>query len=135
MLGGEDWIRTPDDSNQRDDIVFVGDARENLGDLEFSLVLTTRRLLPNQYPEASRALADRVRAMRHERAMTFQAIASELNNEGVRGARGARLSAESVFSIYKKRQSRIARNCAPSRYKISSMKVYPLSSGKTHNKT
>jgi len=125
LLGGEEWIRAPYVSNQHDDIVFVGDARENLGALEFTLVLTTRRLLPNRYPNDRETLADRVIAMRDERSMTFPAISCELISRGLTGARGARLTAESVFSMYKKRKAYLLRRLSKIVYSIPRLIVYP----------
>ena len=47
-----------------DEVVFVGDARDNPSSVKFDLVLRTRRLLPFQYPEAQLPLSDRVVALR-----------------------------------------------------------------------
>jgi hypothetical protein len=126
LLGGGDWIRAPDDPDQHDNIVFVDDARENLGDLEFSLVLTTRRLLPNQYPEARSALADRVVCLREKRKLTFKAIASILSKDGLRGARGASLNAQNVFALYQKRKRYKVRQNNPVQYHISNVIVHPI---------
>jgi hypothetical protein len=125
LLGGGDWVRASDDPEQRDDVVFLGDARENLGDLEFSLVLTTRRLLPNKYPEDREAVADRIIAMRDEQRMTFPAIAAMLSEEGEVGARGASLRAKNVFDIYKKRKAHILNRTSPTQYSLKDIKIHP----------
>ena len=125
LLGGGDWVPAPSDSEQSDDVVFLGDARENPGDLEFSLVLTTRRLLPNKYPEDREAVADRIIAMRDEQRMKFPAIGTVLSGEGLRGARGAALGAKGVFDIYKKRKAHILSRRSPIQYSIKDIKVHP----------
>lgn len=125
MLGGVDWIASPSDPEQSDDVEFLGDARENPGDLAFSLVLTTRRLLPNKYPEAREDIADRVIAMRDEQQMSFTAIGAVLSSEGLRGARGAALGAKGVLDIYKKRQAYQSARRAPILYRVSNIVIYP----------
>ena len=125
MLGGGEWVRAPDDPDRKDDVVFLDDALENPGDLAFSLVLTTSRLLPNRYPEDREALADRVVEMREGQGMTFPATAELLSAEGAKGARGAALNAKGAYSIYKKRKAYLARRTEPIQYRIDGIVVYP----------
>lgn len=124
MLGGGDWVRAPDDPDRQDDVIFLDDTLENPGDLAFSLVLTTSRLLPNRYPEDREALADRVVEMRDRQVMTFPSIATVLHQEGVTGARGADLDARGVYSIYTKRKAYLTRRTEPVQYRIDGIVVY-----------
>ena len=57
--------------------------------------------------------------------MTFKAIAEVLALEGWKGARGAVLGANAVFSVYKKRQAQDMRRSAPIRFWIRKIVVYP----------
>ena len=124
MLGGGEWVLAPDDPDRQDDVVFLDDALENPGDLAFSLVLTTSRLLPNRYPEDREALADRVVEMREGQGMTFPATAELLSAEGAKGARGAALNAKGAYSIYKKRKAYLARRTEPIQYRIDGIVVH-----------
>lgn len=69
--------------------MLLGDARENADDLEFSLLLTTRRPLPNKCSAERAALADRVVAMRDEQRIPFPAISAVLTAKGEAGASDA----------------------------------------------
>ena len=111
--------------------MFLGDARENPGDLEFSLVLTTRRLLPNKYPEEREAVADRIIVMRDAQRMKFPAIGAVLSGEGLRGARGAELGAKGAFDIYKKRKAYQAARKAPIQHRVSNIVINPNRNVKT----
>jgi hypothetical protein len=55
------------------------------------------------YTAYQKALSDRVIQLREVQGLTFLAIADQLISEGYNSPRGKELSAESVFSIYKKR--------------------------------
>ncbi len=108
-----------------DEVVFVGDARDNPSSVEFLLALRTRRLLPFQYPEAQLPLSDRVLALRDSEGLTFRAIADKLTAEGWVGARGARLGAEGTYSVYKKRKAHDESRSSPVRYRIGQIVVLP----------
>ena len=102
----------------------MGDARDNPGSVHLTLILRTRRLLPNTYPEFQLALSDRVIALRDGQGMTFTAIAEQLALEGWKGARGATLGANAVFSVYKKRKAHDLSRSAPVQYWIRNIVVY-----------
>lgn len=57
--------------------------------------------------------------------IAFQAIAEQLALEGWKGARGAALGANAVFSVYNKRQANDLRRSAPIRFWIRKIVVYP----------
>lgn len=108
-----------------DAVTFVGDARENPGSVQFSLILRTCRLLPNAYPTIGRSLSDKVIELRDFQKMTFRAIADLLQREGAIGTRGAPLCDRGVFSIYKKRHAHDKKRSAPVRFDIREIKVLP----------
>ena len=125
MLGGDaEGLPRPYPA-ERDEVRFVGDARLNPGLVTFSLILRTRRLLPNTYPEAQLPLSDRVLALRNGQGMTYKAIGAALSREGWRGARGARLDGKDVFSVYAKRKTHEMSRSAPILYWIVDIVVYP----------
>jgi hypothetical protein len=104
----------------------MGDARLNPGSVSFSLILRTRRLLPNTYPDAQLPLSDRVLALRDGQGMSFKAIAEMLALEGWKGARGAGMSAKGVFSVYKKRNAHEVSRSAPVLYWITDIVAGPV---------
>jgi hypothetical protein len=108
-----------------DAVTFVGDARENPGSVQFSLILRTSRLLPNAYPVSARSLSEKVIALRDVQKMTFKAIAALLQREGAIGARGAALRDRGVFSIYKKRLAHERLRTGPVRFEIREITVLP----------
>jgi hypothetical protein len=108
-----------------DAVTFVGDARENPGSVQFSLILRTCRLLPNAYHTSGRSLSDKVIELRDFHKMTFRAIAYLLQREGAIGARGAPLCDRGVFSVYTKRRAYDERRSAPVRFDIREISVLP----------
>lgn len=71
--------------------------------LDISLSVRTLSLKPRQYTPYQLDLLRRVVHLREQEGLTFQAIARLLADRGYRSARGKPLSAELVFSTYKKR--------------------------------
>jgi len=65
------------------------------------------------YTAYQKVLSDRVIYLREVQGLTFLSIADQLISEGYNSPRGKVLSAESVFSIYKKRNIRDQRLHAP----------------------
>jgi hypothetical protein len=125
LLGGEEWVRAADLPIKDEPAVFLGNAWEDPEAITFDLVLTTRRLLPNTYPQHRVALADRVVRLRDIHAMTFKAIATILSAERLCGARGATLKAENVFAMYKKRKTNLSTRTPMIEYSIENIIVYP----------
>ena len=125
MLGGGEWVRAADVPIKDEPAVFLGNAWEDPQAITFDLVLTTRRLLPNAYPQHRVALADRVVHLRDIHAMTFKAIAKILSAERLRGARGAVLGAENVFAIYKKRKINLFKRTPMIEYSLKNLIVHP----------
>jgi hypothetical protein len=103
----------------------LGDAELNPGTVSFTAIFRTQRLLPFAYPESQIPLSDRVIELRDGQGMTFKAIAELLALEGWKGARGAALGANAVFSVYKKRKAHDLRRSAPIRWWIRKIVVSP----------
>ncbi|MEY4762069.1 MAG: hypothetical protein RLZZ200_1925 [Pseudomonadota bacterium] len=103
----------------------MGDAELNPGSVSFTAIFRTQRLLPFDYPEAQLPLSDRVIELRDVQGMSFKEIAKLLAREGWRGARGAALGANVVFSVYKKRKAHDLRRSAPMTWWIRKIVVYP----------
>jgi len=77
----------------------------NFDDCEFIRVIikvSTRSLYKGSYSTTQEWLYERVRTLRDEQKLTFNAIAEHLTKFGVKSSRGKTLGAEHVFSIYKK---------------------------------
>ena len=77
----------------------------NFDDLEFVkavIKVSTRSLYRGPYTTTQEWLFERVKTLRDEQKLTFNAIAEHLNDLGAKSARGKHLGAEHVFSIYKK---------------------------------
>jgi hypothetical protein len=77
----------------------------NFDDAEFVNVVikvSTRSLYRGPYTATQEWLFERVRTLRDEEKLTFNAIAEHLTKFGLKSARGKTLGAEHVFSIYKK---------------------------------
>ena len=125
MLGGAEAGLPRPYPAERDEVRFVDDARLNPGSVSLSLVLRTRRLLPNTYPEAQLPLSDRAQELKDALGMTYKEIGAVLQREGWRGARGAVLGAKGVFSIYKKRKAHDQSRSAPAVFWITDIVVYP----------
>ncbi len=125
MLGGETPASAIERAVQGDEVRFIGDARENPGSIQFTVVLRTRRLLPNTYPTSKLPLSDKVLALRDERGMTFKAIAELLSSEGWRGARGAPLDAKEIYSVYAKRRAQELDRATPICWWITGIVVSP----------
>ncbi len=75
------------------------------------------------YSDYQKALSDSIIQMRDEEKMTFRGISETLTQKGYRSPRGFNLSAESVFSIYKKRKIRDARLNTPPKQRIVNLRV------------
>ena len=67
---------------------FIDDARLNPGFVTLSLILRTRRLLPNTYPEAQLPLSDRVLELRDKDGMSYKEIGAVLQREGLMEKKG-----------------------------------------------
>lgn len=77
----------------------------NFDDAEFVnivLKVSTHSLYKGPYTRTQEWLFERVRTLRDEQSLTFNAISEHLAKFGVKSARGKHLGAEHVFSIYKK---------------------------------
>ena len=75
------------------------------------------------YSDYQKALSDSIIQMRDQEKMIFKGISETLTQKGYRSPRGFDLSAESVFSIYKKRKIRDDRLTAPQKYRITRLRV------------
>ena len=83
-----------------------------------TLRITTRRLYLMAYSSYQKWLFDRVVELREGHSLTFQAIARQLSAKQVLSPRGQSLTAENVFSIYKKGRLRQARLTEDARFDI-----------------
>ncbi len=84
----------------------------NFDDLEFVkavIKVSTRSLYKGPYTATQEWLFKRVKTLRDEQKLTFNAIAEHLNDLGAKSARSKKLAAEHVFSIYKKGKAYKAR--------------------------
>jgi hypothetical protein len=75
------------------------------------------------YSDYQKALSDSIIQMRDQEKMTFKGISETLTQKGYCSPRGFNLTAESVFSIYKKRKIRDDRLNAPPKYRITRLRV------------
>ena len=75
------------------------------------------------YSDYQKALSDSIIQMRDEGKMTFKGISETLTQKGYRSPRGFDLSAESVFSIYKKRKIRDDRLNAQPKQAIANLRI------------
>ncbi len=83
---------------------------DDASEVLITLRITTRRLYLMAYSSYQKWLLDRVVELREGQSLTFQAIAMQLSAKKILSPRGQLLTAENVFSIYKKgrlRQSRL----------------------------
>ena len=72
--------------------------------------IRTKSLYIGRYADSQQKLFDRVVLLRERDKLTFAAIAKCFTEQGIRSTKGCLLSAEHVFSIYKKgklRQQRL----------------------------
>ena len=81
------------------------------------------------YSDYQKALSDRIIQMRDQEKMTFKGISEALTRKGYRSPRGFDLSAESVFSIYKKRKIRDERINSPAKEEVTRVEVIDLDTG------
>jgi hypothetical protein len=125
LLGGEKPGLPKPYAPERDNVVFIGDARDHPGSVSLILILQTRKLLPFPYPSAQLPLSERVIALRERDGLSFAAIAAQLALEGWKGARGASLEANGVYSVYTKRKAHDERRYAPVIYWITDIVVQP----------
>ena len=77
--------------------------------VKFEVVIKTQSLMIGAYSDYQKELSDSIIQMRDQEKMTFKRISETLTQKGYRSPRGFDLSAESVFSVYKKRKIRDAR--------------------------
>jgi hypothetical protein len=77
--------------------------------VKYVVKISHKGLLFWSYSDYQKELSDKVLDLRDREKLTFNAIAERLILEGYRSPRGFDLGAESVFSIYKKRNIREAR--------------------------
>jgi len=75
------------------------------------------------YSDYQKALSDSIIQMRDQEKMTFKGVSDALTQKGYRSPRGLDLSAESVFSIYKKRKIRDARLNAEPKQMIANLRI------------
>lgn len=75
------------------------------------------------YSDYQKALSDSIIEMRDQEKITFKGISEALTQKGYHSPRGFDLSAESVFSIYKKRKIRDARLNAQPKLMITNLRI------------
>ncbi len=75
------------------------------------------------YSDYQKELSDSIIQMRDQEKMTFKRISETLTQKGYRSPRGFDLSAESVFSIYKKRKIRDDRLNAQPKQVIANLRI------------
>jgi len=75
------------------------------------------------YSDYQKALSDSIIQMRDQEKMTFKGISDALTQKGYRSPRGLDLSAESVFSIYKKRKIRDVRLKTQPKQMIANLRI------------
>lgn len=78
------------------------------------------------YSEYQTKLSNLIIHLRDEKKMTYKAIAEFLITRGYKSPRGFNLSAESVFSIYKKRNLRKKRLESPPSVRLLKLSVNEL---------
>jgi hypothetical protein len=91
--------------------------------VKFEVIIRTQSLMIGAYSDYQKTLSDSIIQMRDEENMTFKGISERLIEKGYRSPRGFELSAESVFSIYKKRKIRDDRLSAQPKLVIANLKV------------
>ena len=91
--------------------------------LKYVVKISHKGLLFWSYSDYQKELSDKVLDLRDREMLTFNAIADKLILEGYRSPRGFDLGPESVFSIYKKRNSRDARMNHSMKVEIVGVKI------------
>ena len=91
--------------------------------VKFEVIIRTRSLMIGAYSDYQKILSDSIIQMRDQEKMTFKGILEKLTQKGYRSPRGLELSAESVFSIYKKRKIRDARLNAEPKQVITNLRI------------
>ena len=86
-----------------------GNSEKAVPIVKYVVKISHKGLLLWSYSDYQKELSDKVLDLRDREKLTFNAIAEKLILEGYRSPRGFDLGAESVFSIYKKRNIRDAR--------------------------
>jgi hypothetical protein len=124
LLGGEEWIAASPSTQNDTQTKFIGNGWEHPTEVRFSLILSTRQLLPNRYPEDRIVLTDRIIHLRDQKQMKFADIGALLTAEGYVGARGRVLDNPSVFSMYKKRKAHEQRRTTTVTFRMNDLTVY-----------
>jgi hypothetical protein len=91
--------------------------------VKFEVVIKTQSLMIGAYSDYQKELSDSIIQMRDQEKMTFKGISETLTQKGYPSPRGFDLSAESVFSVYKKRKIRDARLCAQPKQFVTGLRV------------
>jgi hypothetical protein len=91
--------------------------------VKFEVIIRTGSLMIGAYSEYQKTILESIIQMRDQEKMTFKGISETLTQKGYRSPRGLELSAESVFSIYRKRKIRDARLNAEPKLVIANLKV------------
>jgi hypothetical protein len=95
------------------------------GSVSFSVVIRTPALVSSPYTQRQIDLFRRVLALREIEKLTYCDIATRLDREGFLSPRGCPLSAELVYSIYKKGKKRFARMTSAPAVEITDFKINP----------
>ena len=91
--------------------------------VKFEVIIRTQSLMIGAYSDYQKTLSDSIIQMRDQEQMTFKGISDCFIEKGYRSPRGFDLSAESVFSIYKKRKIRDARLNAQPKQVIANLRI------------
>jgi hypothetical protein len=91
----------------------------------FSLIINTAALISGPYTQSQTDLFRRVLALRELQKLTFLDIATRLTEQGFLSPRGKPLSAELVFSVYKKGKRRFARMSASPSTEMVDFEIIP----------
>ena len=91
--------------------------------VKFEVVIKTQSLMIGAYSDYQKELSDSIIQMRDQEKMTFKRISETLTQKSYRSPRGFDLSAESVFSVYKKRKIRDARLGAQPKQFVTGLRV------------
>ncbi len=76
---------------------------QSVPSVRYFIKIRSKGLWFGPYTEYQKSLSDKVIMLRELQGLTFSSVAYQLIAEGYSSPRGMKLSAESVFSIYKKR--------------------------------
>lgn len=91
--------------------------------VKFEVIIRTQSLIMGAYSDYQKELSDSIIQMRDDEKMTFRGISEALTRKGYCSPRGFDLSAESVFSIYKKRKIRDARLNTQPKLMITNLRI------------